>query len=251
MTAIRSCLLFMGGFALLGMGAVLADFGATEESGPTWHFESATPGELPAGWRSDGTAQDGPLATWAVTADSAAPSGGNVLGLTATNHQSPSTFNLCWTPAATFFDGAASVRFKVTGGGLDPGAGIVWRVQDRNDYYLCYIHPADRSVRVCVVSDGRAKELASTTAAINLEDWHALTVQHAGDRIACSLDGKQLLSVKDDRILREGGVGFWTAADTTALFDDLAVAVDAEKAPAKKPMPKERTRQGTRYLEGS
>lgn len=251
MTTVRWCVLAVGvTLTLLAMDQGLAET-ANEDEGPTWHFDSAAVGELPSGWRIDGTAQEGPFATWAVTAEPGAPSGANALALTASNHQSTSTFNLCWTPAANYFDGTASTRIKITGGTLDPGAGVAWRIQDRNDYYVCFLHPAVRSLRVWVVSDGRAKELASTTVAIEPEMWHALTVQQSGERITCTLNGKELLSVKDDTIGREGGAGFWTAADTTAAFDDLSVAVETEKAPEKKRMPKERTRQGTRYLEGS
>ncbi len=251
MATIRWCALAVGvTLTLLAMDQGLAET-ANDDEGPTWHFDSATPGQLPRGWRTDGTAQEGPLATWAVSAEPGAPTGANALALTASNHQSASTFNLCWTRAATFFEGTATARFKITGGTLGPGAGVAWRIQDRNDYYVCFLHPAGRSLRVWVVSDGRAKELASTTAAIEPEAWQALTVQQSGERSTCTLNGKQLLSVKDDTIGREGGVGFWTAADTTAAFDDLSVSVETEKAPEKKRMPKERKRQGTRYLEGS
>lgn len=251
MTTVRWCVLAVGaGFTLLSGDHGFAET-ANDDDGPTWHFDSATVGELPRGWRTDGTAQEGPLATWAVTADPTAPSGDNVLALKASNHQSASTLNLCWSRAAGFFNGTATVRFRITGGTLDPGAGIAWRIQDRNDYYASFLRPADRSLRVWVVSDGRAKELASTTAAIEPDAWQALTVQQSGERVTCTLNGKQLLSVKDDTIVREGSVGFWTAADTTAAFDELSVEVETEKAPDKKRMPKEKTRQGTRYLEGS
>ena len=56
--------------------------------------------------------------------------------------------------------------------------------------------------------------------------WHAITIEHEGDEIACSFDGRQLLRVKDTTIGREGGVGVWTKADAASSFDDFAVEIE-------------------------
>ncbi|MCL4694014.1 MAG: hypothetical protein KJ060_16065, partial [Candidatus Hydrogenedentes bacterium] len=64
MTTVRWCVLAVGvTLTLLAMDQGLAET-ANEDEGPTWHFDSAAVGELPSGWRIDGTAQEGPFATW-------------------------------------------------------------------------------------------------------------------------------------------------------------------------------------------
>jgi len=216
-----------------------------------WHFDSTSPGGLPRGWRVDGTAQEGPMATWAVVEDPTAPSGGKAIALTAPNHQTTSTFNLCWTRAGSFYDGSIAVKFKANGGEVDQGGGPMWRVQDRNDYYICRMNPLENNFRVYVVSDGQRRQLASADVTVEAGTWHTILARHEGTRIICSLDGKALLAVDDDTINREGGVGLWTKADATTAFDDLAVSIDAAKPPAKRREPKKKTRQGTRYTEGS
>ena len=62
-------------------------------------FDQDKPGELPAGWRAEGTNQSGPVATWKVTADATAPSKPNVLTLASTNHSSGSTFKFASSKA--------------------------------------------------------------------------------------------------------------------------------------------------------
>jgi hypothetical protein len=53
--------------------------------------------------------------------------------------------------------------------------------------------------------------------------WHVLTVEHTGDRIACSLDGKRQPEAKEDTFPKAGPVGLWTKADSQTYFDDLQV----------------------------
>lgn len=244
---------FSCGIALLMFlfTTVQAEPKTASDASATWHFDSTKPGDLPRGWRVDGTAQEGPSATWAIVADSTAPSGGQALALTTPNHESRSTFNLCWTRAGSFYDGSASVKFKANAGAVDQGGGIMWRVQDHNDYYVCRMNPLEDNFRVYVVSDGRRRQLASADASVKAGTWHEIGIRQKGSRITCSLDGKALLTVDDDTIQREGGVGLWAKADAATSFDDFAVTINAKKAPAEKRSLKERTRHGTRYLEGS
>ena len=239
---------FLGTFVY---AVVFAAPGTPSEAQAAWHFDSTTPGDLPDGWRVDGTAQDGPSATWAIIEDPTAPSGGQALALTSPNHHSASTFNLCWAHPDSFYDGTVAVKFKANGGVVDQGGGIMWRVRDHNDYYVCRMNPLENNFRVYVVSDGRRKQLASADVTVETGTWHKIVVRQDGTRITCSLDGKELLAVNDDTIDREGGVGLWTKADAATAFDDFAVTIDAANAPAEKREPKEKTRHGTRYLEGS
>lgn len=174
-------------------------------------------------WKVEGTRQSGPIATWAVVADPSAPSAPNVLALTASEHGSDSTYNLCWSSTLRFQDGRVTIKFKPVGGVDDQGGGVMWRVKDKDNYYVARANPAEENFRVYVVKDGVRKQLASAKTPLSAGQWHTMSIGHDGDRIECFLDGLKHLAVNDATLPGEGGVGFWTKADATTAFDDLWV----------------------------
>jgi hypothetical protein len=178
-------------------------------------------GSLPAGWRIEGTNQKGPLATWKVVADETAPGRPNVLALTSPNHDSGGTFNLCWTEKTRFQNGALEVSLKPVSGKEDQGGGLIWRAKDKDNYYICRANPLENNFRVYYVKDASRHQLASANVEIATGKWHTIRIEHEGDHIACSLDGKKLLDVRDSTLPGEGGIGLWTKSDAASEFDDL------------------------------
>jgi hypothetical protein len=193
------------------------------ETGFSEDFEDVPTGELPDGWKIEATGTATSLASWAVVPDATAPSKGNALALTSTNHDSASTFNLCWSDEIRFQDGAIEASMKPMSGKEDEGGGLIWRVKDRNDYYVCRANPLEGNLRLYYVQDGFRHELASADIEISAGAWHRIRVEQEGEHIACSLDGKKLLETLDSTFPAEGGVGFWTKADAVTSFDDLLV----------------------------
>jgi hypothetical protein len=185
---------------------------------------AAAAGSLPSGWKVEGTRQDGPLATWKAIEDLSAPGSANVLALTSPNHASGSTFNLCWTNQVRFEDGALEVSIKPVSGKEDQGGGLIWRVKDKDDYYICRANPLEQNFRVYFVKDGTRHQLASASLPIPAGAWHTIRVEQVGDRIACSLDGKRLLEAQDSTIRGEGGIGLWTKSDAASEFAALRIA---------------------------
>jgi hypothetical protein len=186
-----------------GSGSLLDESATAREVS----FAATPAGALPAGWKIESTNQSGPLATWRVVADASAPDGPNVLALTSPNHDSASTFNLCWTGDVRFEDGALEVSMKPISGKEDQGGGLIWRVKDKNDYYICRANPLESNFRVYYVKDGTRHQLGSASLPILAGAWHTIRVEHVGDRIACSLDGKRLLEVTDSTSAAKAGSG--------------------------------------------
>ncbi|TAJ03447.1 MAG: hypothetical protein EPO68_17315 [Planctomycetota bacterium] len=176
------------------------------------------------GWSRAATGGSGPLATWAIRADSAAVSAPNVLAMVASNHASEDRYNVCWSRALAFGDGELAVDVRADGGELDQGGGPMWRVQDANNYYVCRFNPLESNYRVYVVKDGVRRQLATALVDARAGSWHRIAVRHVGDAITCSLDGRKFLEVSDATIARPGGVGVWTKADARTSFDELAVS---------------------------
>lgn len=186
-------------------------------------FEEVPAGQLPEGWKVETTGSAAEPASWSVVADDTAPSKGHALALTRTNHHSSGAFNLCWTDSILFQDGSIEVSMKPVSGEEDQGGGLVWRVKDQDDYYVCRANPLEGNFRVYVVESGKRRQLASADVEISSGEWHQIRVDQEGEHIVCSLDGKQLLEADDPTFPGEGGVGFWTKADAVSMFDDLAV----------------------------
>lgn len=208
------------------LGVVYAFAIASAAQAQSWSFEDESAGQPPAGWRVEATRQKGPLATWQIATDATAPDGSQVLALTAPNHRSSGTFNLCWTAMTKFENGTISVSFKANAGNVDQGGGPIWRVQDKDNYYVCRANPLEDNFRLYRVTDGKRTQLASANVSVPQGRWHTIRVTQRGAHIECSFNGTKLLEADDDSIPREGGVGFWTKADASTSFDTLDVASD-------------------------
>ncbi|MHC4568932.1 MAG: family 16 glycoside hydrolase, partial [Planctomycetota bacterium] len=174
----------------------------------SWDFDKVPEGSLPAGWKAEATGQDKATADWQVKRDEKAPLGPGVLCLTATNHTQRGAFNICWTRQVLFFEGEIAVFLKGNAGRIDQGGGPIWRVQDRNNYYIARYNPLEENVSIYYVKDGRRVMLGYTGKLELTDAWHVLKISHRGDRIRAYLDGDMKLMVNSGQhITKEGGVG--------------------------------------------
>jgi hypothetical protein len=200
---------------------------AADDKGRTLLFRKNDLGKVPAGWKADQTGKGEHSSVWKVEADDTAPSkSGFVLAQTA---ESPkSVFNLCVVEDGKFKDVEVSVAFKAVRGKEDQGGGIVWRYQDADNYYIARMNPMEDNFRVYKVVGGKRMQLATTRDDVKVPagEWHTLKIQNKGDEIACFLDGKKYLEVKDDTFPKAGKVGLWTKADAQTRFDDLKISGD-------------------------
>ena len=190
----------------------------------SWDFDKIPEGTLPAGWKVEATGQDKATADWQVTTDAQAPLGPGVLRLTAANHTQRGVFNLCWTPEVTFYEGEIAVFLRGNSGKIDQGGGPIWRVQDRNNYYIARYNPLEENVAIYYVKDGKRVMLGYSGKLELTDAWHVLKISHRGTRIRAYLDGEMKLMVNSgEHITQKGGVGLWTKADAATSFDNFTV----------------------------
>jgi hypothetical protein len=189
-----------------------------------WDFEDVSIGQIPAGWKVEATNQKGPLATWQVIEDKTAPSGKKVLAMTSPNHHFGGTFNICWTNAISFLDGEIEVHFKAIKGKEDQGGGVIWRVQDKDNYYIARFNPLENNFRIYYVRDGARKILASMKIALPAGRWYTMKIVQRGDHFEGYLNGRKLLESTDSLFAKPGGVGLWTKADAVTYFDDFKIS---------------------------
>lgn len=168
-------------------------------------------------WKVEATKQEGPLASWEVVKETFGPSEEVVFGLTATNHTSPSTFNILWTERLQMKDGTISINLKSVSGETEQGGGIIWRAKDKNNYYGASYNPKQGNLVVYKVVDGEAGELAKADAKVDKE-WVALRIEAAGAHFKATVDETITVEGDDETFTEAGGAGFWTRADAATLF---------------------------------
>lgn len=207
-------------FASFMITGLFADVGVR-----SWNFEDVQLGSLPKGWHTSATHPKKPMAVWKVI-KSDEPSRKQVLSLTKANDSflNGGIFNLCYTKSVDFKDGEIDVMFKANSGHTDQGGGIMWRVQDDNNYYVVRFNPLEDNFRFYIVKDGHRHELASANVKL-AKGWHEMQIAQNGDDFKASLDGKKLLSFTDSQLPKSGGVGVWTKSDAATSFDDFSVKV--------------------------
>lgn len=199
------------------------DGGESKAAVISFDFEHEKIGALPRGWSTAATKPAEPQAIWRIASDATSSFGANVLALTSSTHGSRGTYNLCWTKETPFHNGQIELSFKAVSGEVDQGGGPIWRVQDANNYYIARANPLEKNFRVYYVKDGERKMLASAEVDVPTDQWHTINIKHDGDHIVCSLNGRQLLDVKDNTFPEAGGIGVWTKADAVTAFDHIVV----------------------------
>ena len=116
-------------------------------------FDNVKPGPLPRGWTVAMTHDGGP-SKWEILADPSAPSKPNVMAQTSTDNTS-GRFPLAIYEKAVVTDGSVSVRFRPASGERDQAAGIVWRYQDSENYYIVRANALENNVVLYKVEGGK------------------------------------------------------------------------------------------------
>ncbi len=194
-----------------------------QASGTTisYSFDSETPGTMPAKFHSDRTGQ-GSDGKWAVMADPTAPSKPNVVAQTSAD-KTDYRFPLLISDDGTFRDLELSVKFKAVAGVVDRAAGLVFRLQDANNYYIVRANALEDNYRLYHVIKGSRRQFAGADFKVTSGEWHELKLECVGNKIICYYDGQKKIEATDDTFKEAGKIGLWTKADSVTYFDDLVV----------------------------
>lgn len=195
----------------------------------TYNFDTHPAGRLPVKFHSALTGSGAP-GQWAVTADPSAPSPPNVLAQTSTDKTSY-RFPLAIADEGSFRDLDLSVRFKTISGRVDQAAGLVWRLNDANNYYIVRANALEGNVVLYKVQSGKRTDLPvkgegrtyGKKAGVPSGQWNELRVTATGNLFEVYLNGQKLYEVEDNTFSEGGKVGLWTKADSVTHFDDLRV----------------------------
>jgi hypothetical protein len=160
--------------------------------------------------------------SWQPVADPDAPDGW-ALAETA-GDPTDLRFPLCISPQAVTRDFDATLRFKPISGTRAQVAGLMFRAQSANDYYVVRTNSLDNSVRLYRMEKGKRSQLAAKEAPIEAGKWHSLRVIAANERFEVALDGKALFDVNDRSLPQSGPLGVWSQADSVTRYGSLLLS---------------------------
>ena len=179
------------------------------KSGQTlqWSFDRDPLGEIPKGAQAFN-------GKWEVRAEADAPTPPNAL---------------CQTGTAQYplFPSRQDIRrcrdltgFKPISGSSDRAAGIIFRIQDRDNYYILRANALEDNVNIYKYVGGRRHVVKEGSARVLSGKWQELRVEVKGNAIRGFLNGKLVVEARDDTF-KAGKVGLWTKADSVTCFDNV------------------------------
>ena len=186
-------------------------------------FDDAKPGKLPPHWT--GTLIGTGAAKWSVEQDDSAPSKPNVL-----KQSGQGTYPICIKDDTTLKDGSVEVKFKPLSGKEDQAGGVIWRVMDKDNYYVCRANALEDNVVLYKTVAGKRSvlEIVGRKGGYGVKEkvaplqWHTLRVEFQGNHFKVIFDGKSMFEVEDTTFTDAGNVGVWTKADSVTIFDDFS-----------------------------
>lgn len=184
-----------------------------------WNFDRDTAGKLPDGFTSALTGKGG-IGQWVVLKEATAPSQPNVLAQTSQD-KTDYRFPLAIVEGTSYKDLVLSVRFKAISGRVDQGAGLVFRLKDKDNYYVVRANALEDNFRLYHVVNGKRSQFAGANFKVTSQQWHEIKVEARENEFKCYYDGQLKFSARDSTFKDAGKVGLWTKADSVIYFDDL------------------------------
>jgi hypothetical protein len=193
-------------------------------------FDNAVPGKLPAGWTIAMT-HGGAAPRWEVVRDTSGQRPRNVLAQVSRDHTA-GRFPLAIWDTITIRDGEVSVAFKTVDGIVDQAAGVVWRYQDQNNYYIVranalesnvVLYKVENGVRLSIAPKGLPSRSYGVKHPIPRGQWNTLKVGFKDSSFVVFLNGERLFEAEDRTLVMAGRTGLWTKADSVTYFDEFTV----------------------------
>jgi hypothetical protein len=188
----------------------------------TTSFEADAIGSAPKGWTPTKTGKGDPR--WSVEQDPTAPSKSKVV-----KQSGQATYPLLLKDDSNIRDGFIEIKFKAVAGTQDRAAGVVWRAQDANNYYVARANALEDNVVLYKTVGGVRSHLEivgrkggyGVKVKVPANQWLALRVEFSGGRFGVIYNGERMFEVEDATFPGAGMVGLWTKADSVTLFDEI------------------------------
>jgi len=191
---------------------LLAVTGATvlHAASRTADFSQDSVNQPPRGFEFGLTANEGKPGRWVVQAD-----GSNLVLAQLDPDSTRSRFPVAVLADLSAADVDLSVRFKPLSGRVDQAAGLVWRYQNQDNYYIVRANALEDNVVLYKVQNGRRTDLPvlgegrtyGKDADVPASQWRTLRVVARGSRFEVHYNGRKLYDVEDVTFSQSGKVG--------------------------------------------
>jgi hypothetical protein len=189
-------------------------------------FERDTVGQPPKGLLFGHTRKIGAPGRWVVEQDG----GGKYLAQVDPD-RTGNRFPVAVIADVSAADVDLAARFRPVSGRVDQAAGLVWRYQNEDNYYIVRANALEDNVVLYKVQNGRRTDLPvkgegrtyGKPAEVPAQQWSTLRVLATGPRFEVYFNGRKLYDVEDTTFTQAGRVGVWTKADSVTHFDDITV----------------------------
>jgi hypothetical protein len=207
---------------LIAMGAVLMASAETRKV----DFNHDAVEQPPKGFEFGYTAGVGKPGKWIVQSE-----GTNKVLVQTDTDSTRSRFPVAVLSDITAADVDLSVRFRPISGRVDQAAGLVWRYQDQDNYYIVRANALEDNVVLYKVENGKRTDLPlkgegrtyGKKSEVPAGQWSTLRLVANGRVFVVYLNAAKLYEVEDGTFPKPGKVGVWTKADSVTQFDDLTV----------------------------
>lgn len=197
-----------------------------------WTFEADTLGKEPDNTGvAIGTWRIGNLAADSAGTDSAgtdsADTGASARVLRQLEAEDGADYHMLQLKKPVIQDLVASVRFRVVSGDVDPGAGLLFHLDDKaKNGYLIRVSGAKSRIVAHYLIYGRRRDIRyAPVDPPKPGEWHTISVSKKRSVIVVTYDGAERMRFRDERFSK-GTVGFWTEEDAVVEFADLKVAMN-------------------------
>jgi len=215
---------------LLGASVSAAAGGASAQSSRSVTFDFLKPGSVPGAFDCDVTGPGGP-GRWVVTQAMAEGGIRRVLAQTS-QFADPSRMPHCLLKNYRGAEVDVVVLIRPVSGERAQAGGLVWRAQDKQNYYALMIDAKAGQMAVYRVDKGRPAPLPiagedrkyAHRIKLDRDRWYQLRVRVTNGRFEIFLDNAKRFEVEDGTFRGAGAVGIATLADSVVQFDAFNVA---------------------------
>jgi hypothetical protein len=127
-------------------------------------------------------------------------------------------------------DGATFVSARTRRAGHEGSIGVVWRVQDADNYYLARLDLSRQDIGLYrVVRGNRVRIEGEDDLELDPDAWHTLKIVQKEADIRVYIGGIRVLRARDRTFGGSGAAGVWSTGDALAHFDDVRIGTEKDE----------------------
>ncbi|MCU0770947.1 MAG: DUF1080 domain-containing protein [Verrucomicrobia bacterium] len=122
-----------------------------------------------------------------------------------------------------FTDFTLTARLRLLGGVQEQMAGMAFRLQDAQNFYVIRLSALGQNLRFYKVVQGTRGRPIGPSIPISTNTWHELKIECQGNQILCTLNGQLVMPALQDTSFARGRIAFWTKSDSLCQFAGVSV----------------------------